>query len=156
MRGAAKALLARRVEPFESLEGEAASRERLRAALERAGRLRAVAFHGEWKSVDGKAIYEAAFAPAPRAALVLQGLSGALALLLVASAWTLVAGAGTRALRFLLALFTLLGMVAMPLVVQALASQREAEESRVTRAIRAALQAKDERFPPEQRWADEE
>ena len=60
------------------------------------------------------------------------------------------------ALRFLLPLVTILAVIGFPFVTLALASNREALESRVRRAIRAALVDEDEKFPPRQRWADEE
>lgn len=156
MRHATRQLLERRVEAIESPAPDEAMRERVRRAIENAGPLRAVRLHGEWREEDERWSYEAVFAPAPRNAIVLQGLSLALAMLLIGSAWVLAFASGAKALRFLLPFFTLLGMVALPLVVHALASQRGAEESRVTRSIRAALEGTKESFPPQQRWADED
>ncbi|HXS52076.1 MAG TPA: hypothetical protein VN782_06050 [Usitatibacter sp.] len=156
MRRAAKALLVPRVQAFESLEGGEAAHERVRAALERAGPVRAVRFHGEWKSEGASAVYEATFAPTRHAAIVMHAASLAVAGLLVASAAVFIFGAGSRALRVLLPFCTLLGMVALPLIVQALAAQREADEARITRAIRTALQDAEESYPPAQRWPDED
>ncbi|HSN21384.1 MAG TPA: hypothetical protein VLS49_11940 [Usitatibacter sp.] len=156
LRRAARALVATRTERFESLHDPQASRERLRAALERSGARRVLAFHGEWKTEDGKAAYEASFAPSPRVAFLLQALSIGLALLIAATAWLFYSGEGSRALRFLVPMSTLLTFVALPLVVQAMSSQREAEEARILRAIRVALQGESERYPAQQRWADEE
>jgi hypothetical protein len=156
MRRAAKALVAIRTESFESLHDAAESRRRVARALEQAGRLRATVHRGAWRSVDGKTVYEATFSPAPRVSFYLQALAIGLALLLGASAWMLVSGAGTRAARFLVPLFALLAFVAMPLAVIAMASQREAEESRVLRAIRVALRDEDAKYPPPQRWKDED
>jgi hypothetical protein len=53
-------------------------------------------------------------------------------------------------------MFTALAMFAMPLAVNAISSQREAEESRLARAIRAALRDESAAYPPQQRWADED
>ena len=156
MRRATRQLLERRVEAIESPAPDEAMRERVRRAIEAAGPLRAVRLRGEWRQDGASWSYEAVVAPAPRGAIVLQGLSLALAMLLIGSAWVLVFASGAKALRFLFPFFTLLGMVALPLVVHALASQRAAEESRLTRAIRAALKGAKESFPPQQRWADED
>ena len=52
--------------------------------------------------------------------------------------------------------FTLLCILAMPILTLALNSQREALESRIRRAIRVALLDADAGYPPRQRWADED
>jgi hypothetical protein len=156
MRRAAKALVAIRTESLESLHDEAESRRLVARALEGAGGLRAAIHRGAWKTVDGKTRYEATFAPAPRVSFFLHALALGLALLLGATAWLFLSGTGTRATRFLVPLFALLAFVAIPLAVIAMASQREAEEARVLRAIRVALQDEDPKYPPPQRWKDED
>lgn len=139
MRRAAKALVESRVEAFESAHALEPSRERLARALAGLGPPRAFVLGGGWVERDGKAVYEATFDPAPRTGRFLNGLSLALVLLIAASAWVLLSPGPRTGPRFLLPLFTALAIVAMPLVVIAAASRREAEESRVRRAIRAAL-----------------
>ncbi len=155
MRRSAHALVERRVERFESLHPPAQSRERLAGALARLGPARAVDFSGSWSTVDGREVYEAAFAPPARVRWYLQSSSIVLVLLMAASAWLLYAGA-PGALRFLVPLFTALSIFAFPLVVTMLGSQREAEESRIVRAIAHALRDAPEKFPPPQKWADED
>jgi len=49
-----------------------------------------------------------------------------------------------------------LAFLGMPFVILGLASHQDARESRIARAIRVALQDEDEKFPPPQRWADED
>jgi hypothetical protein len=137
MRRAAKALVAQRVETFEVAEGAEAARERVERALAALGAPRALRYEGEWIQVDGRATYEARFAPAPRTPLVLNLISVAILLLIAGSVWAVVAGA--QSLKFLLPMAAVLAIFAMPLVVAALGTRREAEESRIVRAIRAAL-----------------
>jgi hypothetical protein len=156
MRRAAQALVADRTESIESLHDEAGSRRLVAGALEQAGALRATVHRGAWKTVDGKTVYEATFSPAPRVSFYLQALAIGLTLLLAATAWLFLSGTGTRGTRFLVPLFTLLAFVAMPLAVIGMASHREAEEARVLRAIRVALQDEDPKYPPPQRWKDED
>jgi hypothetical protein len=60
------------------------------------------------------------------------------------------------ALRLLLPGFTVLCILALPILTLALNSQREAHESRIRRAIRQALLDADPAFPPPHRWADED
>ena len=156
MRRSAKALVAVRTDAFESLHDAAASRARVAEALENVGRLRFTIYSGAWKSVDGKVIYEATFAPARGVQVFLQALALGLFLLIAASAWLILVSKEPPALRFAVPMFTVLAMFGMPLAVNAISSQREAEESRLTRAIRAALRDESAAYPPRQRWADED
>lgn len=156
MRRSAKALVASRTEAFESLHDEAASRERVAGALARVGRLRFTVHEGAWKNVDGRVIYEATFAPAPRVQVFLQALALGLFLLVAASAWLILVSKEAPALKFAVPMFTVLAMFGMPLAVNGISSQREAEESRLTRAIRAALRDESAAYAPQQRWADED
>ena len=59
-------------------------------------------------------------------------------------------------MQFMLPLFTVLAILALPFVALGLSSQRAAAEARITRAIRIALMDEAERMPPQQRWEDEE
>jgi len=140
MRRAAKALVESRVETFEPPSAPGPARERVAHALARLGAPRSFVFAGGWSERDGKAVYEATFEPTPGTQRFLHGLSALLAALIAASAWALASGGASPAVRFLLPFVTLLAIVAMPLAVIAVATRREAEESRVRRAIRAALE----------------
>ena len=140
MRRAARALVESRVETFAPGSAPGPARERLERALARLGPPRAFVFAGRWSERDGDALYEATFDPAPGTRRFLNGLSALLAGLVAASAWTLASEGAPPAARFLVPLVTAFGIVGMPLAVIAVATRREAEESRVRRAIRAALE----------------
>src|SRR5215831_16571725 len=137
MRRAAKALVESRVERFEVADVGDDARRRVDSALAELGAPRALRYAGTWSTVDGRPIYEATFAPSARTPTVLNLISLAIVLLIAASAWAIVTSAGR--LKYLLPMLTMISVFAMPLVIVALASRREAEESRITRAIRAAL-----------------
>jgi len=143
-----------RTEPFESLHGLAESKARLALALARVGDHAATLTAFEWREAGGRAVLDVRFAPPPRIPRLLKILSAAMAGLVAASAWAIAMEDG--ALRFLLPLFTVLAILAMPLVALGLGSQRAADESRIVRAIRAALRDEDEKLPAPQRWKDED
>lgn len=155
MRRAARALVARRTESFESVHGLAASRERLDRALERAGITPGSTFAAAWREADGKAILDATFNPARHVQWVLRSLSIAMFALLGLTAWLLVRPAG-GAERFLVPLFAVLSILGLPFVTLAMSSSRDARESRIRRAIRIALKDEEEAFPPRQKWSDED
>ncbi len=113
-------------------------------------------FRGEWKSRDGGVHLEGAFQPSPRALRFIKVMSVALALLVAASAWVLLAPDEPAVMKFLIPMASALSVFLMPLLVLGLASQREAEEARIAKAIRVALAEEDPGLPPQQRWADEE
>jgi hypothetical protein len=140
MRRAARALVESRVETFASPSAAGPARERLERALAHAGTPRAFVFAGRWAEREGGAVYEASFDPAPGTQRFLGGLSALLVALIAASAWALASEGASPAARFLLPFLTGLAIVAMPIAVIAVATRREAEESRVRRAIRAALE----------------
>jgi len=140
MRRAARALVESRVETFAPESAPGPARERLERALERVGPPRAFVLAGRWSEREGRPVYDATFDPAPGTRRFLNGLSAVLVGLVAASAWALASEGAPAAARFLLPLAAGLGIVAMPLVVIGVATRREAEESRVRRAIRAALE----------------
>jgi hypothetical protein len=154
MKRAARALVETRTERFESRHPLGESQARLQAALARMGVERSSVFVPRWSEEGGRAVLEARFEPPPRTLRLLQGFSLGMVLLVAASAWVVVTKEGP--LGFALALFTVLAVLAMPLVALGLGSQREAHESRLRRAIRTALLDEPERMPPAQRWEDEE
>lgn len=155
MRRAARSLVEQRSERFESRHDAATSRERLRAALDRARIAPDGTFELAWNEADGKAVLDVVFLPTRRNRRVLQMLSVAMMALVALSVWV-VTRPGEGAQRFLLPLFTVLAILALPFVTLGLASSRAAHESRIRRAIRSALLDEGEAFPPRQKWADED
>ena len=80
---------------------------------------------------------------------LLQLLSLGMALAVAVSAWAIATLEGP--MQFMLPLFTVLATLALPFVALGLASNREAAESRIRRAIKVALQDEPERMPAQQR-----
>ena len=155
MRRAARALVERRTERFESRHDMHDSRRRLEASLARAGLATDATFAIAWREEGGTAILEASFLPSRRTLLALRMLSIGMLALLLASAWV-VTQREEGAERFLLPLSTVLAILALPFVTLALASSREAREARIRKAIRVALRDEDEALPPQQKWPDED
>ncbi len=138
MRSAAMALVEDRRETFEPPHADDEVKARLGEALRRIGPPRSLRFSGEWNDGGGRAVFEARFAPATRTRLFLNTCSVALVLLFAATAWVFYSGE-TAALKVSLLLFTGLTVFMFPLVVTALGTARQAEESRIRGAIRRAL-----------------
>lgn len=155
MRRAARSLVERRSERFESLHDLAASQSRLRAAFERAQIASDATFELAWSEAGGKTLLDVHFLPTPRIRRALQMFSIAMAGLIALTGW-IVMQPGGGAERFLLPLFTVLAVFALPFVTLGLASSRAAKEARIRRAIRIALRDEDERFPARQKWPDED
>ncbi len=156
MRRAARGLVETRSERFESLHSAEESRRRLVETLARLGTPRAVRFTQQWEMAEGRPVLVAQFAPPPGTQRFLKALSLGMALLLAASGWALFSGQASGSAAFLLPMITVLAILGFPFLVLALASNREADESRIRRAIRIALRDEQERLPPAQRWADED
>ena len=154
LRRAARALVEKHSERFESRHGLEESKARLAAALDRVGASTSTVFTPAWEMQEARPVLEAQFAPPGRTLRILKVLSLGMTLAVAASAWAIVSQEG--ALRFLLPLFTVLATLALPFVALGLGSQRAAEEARIRRAIRIALLDEGERLPPPQRWADED
>lgn len=152
MRRAARGLVEPRTLTFESRHPLEESQRRFAAVLER------VPIdpppRASWQSTGAVATLSAEFPPSPRTKSFLSALSLGLAMLIAASAWALMRESGT--LAFLLPLTTALAILGFPMLVLALASQREAREATFARAVRAALRDEDERYPPPKRWDDEQ
>ena len=89
-------------------------------------------------------VLDAEYSPAPGIKRFLQMTSLVLVALIAASAWVVMASREEGALAFLVPLVTVLAILALPLVVVAIGSQREAEEARIGKAIRRALTDEDE------------
>jgi hypothetical protein len=148
-RRAAKALVERRSETFESRHPLEESQARLAAALEREHAARSAQFRTTWRTEGERAILDAEFAPSPRVQRFLKLTSLVMMLMLASSAWVLLSAGEARILRFLVPMVTVLAILAFPLVAVALGSQREADESRIRKAIRVALLDEDGKPAPQ-------
>lgn len=155
MKQAARALVERRVERFESVHSLDESQRRLAAAFQRSSIAPGGSFVLHWSEGAGRAVLEAEFLPPRGIHGLLRAISVGMLLLVVASVYQYT-HASEGAARFLLPLCTVLAILGLPIFTLGLNSQREARESRIRRAIRAALLDADEKFPPRQRWADED
>ena len=140
---AARSLVESRHERFESHYDLATSRERVAAALQRAQVVAPWPFAEAWTEAQGRAVLELTYPPSASAQRFLRGMSIAFVLLIGASAWAIMAE-DSGALRFLLPLSTVLAVLGFPFVTLAIASTRDARESRIRRAVKAALAAPDE------------
>jgi hypothetical protein len=132
----ARALVETRTERFASAFGLEETRARVAAAIESARADGATVVMLSWIETPGVAV-EVRFSPPASTPRLLKVLSTGMAFAVAASAWAIVAEDGT--LRFLLPLFTALAILAVPFVALGLGSRRAAAESRISRAIRAAL-----------------
>jgi hypothetical protein len=95
-------------------------------------------FESTWSDIDGLAVLTVTFKPSKSVRHFLDATSVVFMLLVAASAYVILR-TEEGALRFLLPLFTGLAVLALPFVTLGIASSREALESRVRRAIKAAL-----------------
>jgi hypothetical protein len=139
MRRAARALVETRVETFEVPGAAEGARERVERALADLGAPRALRYRGAWDTADGHTTYVGTFEPSPGTPMLLNLTSVAIVALIAVSAWVVLAAHADSSSRFLLPLLTVLGIIAFPFVIAGFAARREAEESRIARAIRAAL-----------------
>ena len=139
----AKALVASRDETFASPHSREDSEARVAAALAPIAPKR-LAFERRWREDGAGLVLDATYRPAPATRRFLQATSLALVALIASSVWAVMAATEEGALAFLVPLMTVLAILAFPLVVVAMGSQREAEEARIARAIRRALRDEDE------------
>jgi hypothetical protein len=139
----AKALVASRSESFASRHARAESQARVAAALA-AIHPKRLTFAHRWRDAPDGLFLDADYGPAPGVKRFLQATSAVLLALIASSVWAVMAGSDEGALAFLVPLMTVLAILAFPLVVVAIGSQREAEEARIARAIRRALTDEDE------------
>lgn len=150
----AQSLLEERDESFTSAHPLAESQRRLSKTLASAASPRAMRYALAWNEEQGRARLDVHYSPLARTRAWLNAMSIALTLLVACSAWVILSPQEAHAEKWLLPIFTALAVLAMPFVVIAFASRREAEEAQLRRAIRRALL--DEELPPMQRWADED
>ena len=149
MRRAARGLVEPRTLVFESRHPLEESQRRFAAVLERVPI--APPPRATWESTGAVATLKAELPPPPRTKAFLNALSLGMAMLVAASAWALTRESG--ALAFLLPLTTVLAILGFPMLVLALASQREAREAAFAKAVRVALRDEDAGYG---RWNDEE
>src|SRR5438477_10587715 len=138
IRRVATALVEPRSESFAIRHPRAESQARLAAAIElRKPRLSII----EVTWADGVEGLRAQVQsrPAPSIRRFLTASSFVLTLLLVSSAWMILSGGEPAAIKFLVPLVTVLGVLTFPLIIVGLGSQREAEDASLRRAIRHAL-----------------
>ena len=150
-----KALIESRVERFESRHGLIQSQQRLAASLASARLDKRVVFTPNWKTESSVTILQARFDPAAKTQRFLKTMSIAITLLIIGAVWAAMSSS-EPALAWLLPIFTVLVVLAFPFVFVAMGSNREAEESRIRKAIRVALIDEDPAYPPPQRWKDED
>ncbi len=143
IRRTAQALVELRRETFETRYPLAVAQARLKLALQRVGIAESARFRTEWREHSGQALLEALFAPSPATRRFLHAASVAMLLLVAVSVWALLNTEKGGASGFLLPLATVFAILGFPLVALALGSHREAEESRIRKAILGAL-AEDE------------
>ena len=145
VRRIAMALVQTTTESFATHHPQAESERRLAAAIE-ARRPRLSIVEVAWADGAEGPRVEVRSRPAPHVRHFLVASSVALTMLLASSAWVILSSAEPAPMKFLVPLVAVLGILAFPLVVVGLGSQREAEESRLRRAIRHALLGEEE-FP---------
>lgn len=155
MKRAARALVETRSERFESRHALAESKSRLEAGLANLKLTGSSPYHATWSEESGKAILHMEFVPKAGTQRLLTASSAVLSIMVVATVWLLVT-TDDGALRYLIPMVTGMMILAFPFVALSLSSNRAAEESRIRRAIRVALQDEDPAYPPQQRWKDED
>ena len=155
MRRAAKALVERTPAEFETgrAAGDALARLRASAKLDvevngdrlavgekgRRARLAGSRFEGGWMPRGAGSVLAGDFVPSPGIHAFLRSASVGLAILMAASLWTWFDSSTGGPLRYLLALSALFAILGFPIVILAIASQKEAAQARVAKAVRAAL-----------------
>ena len=156
MRRAAKALVERTPAEFATAHGVEEALLRLRASpgldveasgdrlaiheKGRAARLTAGRFEGGWVPRAAGSVLAGDFVPSPGIHAFLRSASVGLALLMGASLWTWFDSTSGGPLRYLLALCALFAVLGFPIAILAVASQKEAAQARVAKAVRAALE----------------
>lgn len=149
------ALVGHHTKRFESRHDLAQSQARLGQSLAGARLEGRVVFTPSWKTEGGVTVLDAGFGPPEKTLRFVKVMSIAITALIVATVWGAVTSS-EPALAWLLPIFTALTVLAFPFVFVAMGSNREAEESRIRKAIRVALVDEDPAYPPQQKWKDED
>ena len=152
MRRSARGLVETRTLTVESRHPLEESQRRLAAVLERMPMKPPP--RATWQAEGAEVTLVAEIPPSPGTKAFLQALSLGMAMLVAASAWALMRESG--ALAFLLPLTTVLAILGFPMLVLALASQREAREAVFAKALRVALRDEEAGYRKAKRWEDEE
>lgn len=97
-------------------------------------------YEGKWVGSADALRLEGEFIAGTRVQGFLKITSAVMVLLVGASAWILWTGADESPARFLVPLVTLLAILGLPFVVTGIASAREADKSRIRKALRLALE----------------
>jgi hypothetical protein len=138
MRRMAKLLVERRSESFESRYSREESAKRVERATA-ATAPRGMVFETSWRESPAAPILDVTFSPSPGTRRFLNMVSAVLTVLLAVTAWALMTPGEPPVSRVLIAMFTLLVLLAFPFVIVAFAARREAEEANLRRAIRRAI-----------------
>src|SRR3954471_13692884 len=138
MRRMAKLLVESRGETFASRHSRGESERRVKAATE-GFVAKGMVYDARWRDEGGATFLDVTFSPSRGTRFFLNGASIVLALLLAATLWAMVAPGEPAGARVLVAIVTLLAILAFPLVVVAFGSRRDAEESTLGRRIRKAI-----------------
>jgi len=138
MRRMARLLVERRSESFESRYSREESAKRVERAI--AGITpRTMVLESSWREAPGAPVLDVTFSPSPRSRRFLHTVSAVLTLLVAVTAWALMTPGEPPVSRVLIAVLTLLVLLAFPFVMVAYGSRREAEEANLRRAIRRAI-----------------
>lgn len=138
MRRMAKLLVERRTESFASRHARGESERRVKAATEGFAP-KGVVYDTGWRDESGATFLDVTYAPSRGTRLFLNCASIAFVLLLGATLWAVMAPGEPAGGRILIAIATLLAILAFPFVVVAYGSRREAEEAMLRRRIRRAI-----------------
>src|SRR5258706_9035976 len=134
MRRMAKLLVARRSEAFESRYPRAESEARLKRAIEGFAP-KGMVFEIAWREEPGAAVLDVSFAPSRSTRFFLNSSSIAFTVLLAVTLWALVTPGEMPSSRIMVTIFTVVAILAFPIVVVAYGSRREAEESTLRKKI---------------------
>ncbi|HEX4330622.1 MAG TPA: hypothetical protein VH040_00665 [Usitatibacter sp.] len=138
VRRAAAALVASREERFATRRGRADASERVERALAPMSFPR-TGIKRQWIESPNGLELVVSLSPMPGVQRSLRAASLLLVGLFAASAWAILSEEATRTVAFLVPMATGFVVLALPVAAAALGSQREAEEARLRKAIRAAL-----------------
>ena len=144
MRRLAKLLVERRTDAFASRYPRSESEQRVKSAMEGFAP-KGMVYDTAWREEAGATFLDVTFSPARGTRWFLNSVSLALAILLGATLWAFFAPGEPAGARILIAIVTMLAILAFPFVVTAYGSRRDAEEATLRRRIRKAIVEREER-----------